>query len=243
MGEKPRQIVHTSHRREEEMLDATTRDLTKRQVLYSTRDKTKRRVPYTTKHNSIYRSADGDVNKTNKHADNDGAANTTYKLEVDGEWNAGSGVKSLKNSGAIEVRFMIDVNRRRRDFNLSMRLRDFIVESRVIDPTFSILPLGGNGGETITKPEEWPNIKEGIDKYYSHWSRQKNVAVKIKIVTALSMMQLKNQSGTFLTYLKRKGVHINYTQLGMVETVTLDGLDRHTHLLGAEMRRKNKPAR
>jgi hypothetical protein len=35
------------------------------------------------------------------------------------------------------------------------------------------------------------------------------------------MMQLKNQSGTFLTYLNRKGVHINYSQLVMVETVTL----------------------
>jgi hypothetical protein len=43
----------------------------------------------------------------------------------------------------------------------------------------------------------------------------------MKIVTALSLMQLKNQSGTFVTYLKRKGVHINYAQLGMVETVTL----------------------
>jgi hypothetical protein len=43
----------------------------------------------------------------------------------------------------------------------------------------------------------------------------------MKFVTALSMMQLKKQSGTFLTYLKRKGVHINYAQLGMVETVTL----------------------
>jgi hypothetical protein len=43
----------------------------------------------------------------------------------------------------------------------------------------------------------------------------------MKIVTSLSMMQLKNQSVNFLTYLKRKGVHINYAQLGMVETVTL----------------------
>jgi hypothetical protein len=76
--------------------------------------------------------------------------------------------------------------------------------------------LGG-----VTKPEEWPNTKEGIDKYYSHWRRPNNVAGKMKIVTALSMMQLKNQSGTFLTYLKRKGVHINCAQLGMVETVTL----------------------
>jgi hypothetical protein len=77
------------------------------------------------------------------------------------------------------------------------------------------------GGGTITKPEEWPNTKEGIDKYYSHWSWQNTVAEKIKIVTSLSMMQLKNQSGTLLTYLKQKGVHINYAQLGMVETVTL----------------------
>jgi hypothetical protein len=43
----------------------------------------------------------------------------------------------------------------------------------------------------------------------------------MKIVTALSMIQLKNQSGNFLTYLKRKGVHINYAQLGMVKTVTV----------------------
>jgi hypothetical protein len=130
------------------------------------------------------------------------------------------GVRSSTNSGTIEVRFMIDVNRRR-DFNLCMRLREFITQARVMDPTFSILPLGENGGETITKPDEWPNTKEGIDKYYSHWSRSNNVAGKMKIVTALSMMQLKNQSGSFLTYLKRKGVHINYAQLGMVETVTL----------------------
>jgi hypothetical protein len=27
-----------------------------------------------------------------------------------------------------------------------MRLREFIVEARVMDPKFSILPLGGNGG-------------------------------------------------------------------------------------------------
>jgi hypothetical protein len=74
------------------------------------------------------------------------------------------------NRWTVEVHFMIDANRRR-DFNLCMRLREFIVEARAMDPTFSILPLGGNGGGTINKPEEWPNTKEGIDKYYSHWSR------------------------------------------------------------------------
>jgi hypothetical protein len=62
---------------------------------------------------------------------------------------------------------MIDANCLH-DFNLCMRLREFIVEARVMDPKFSILPLGENGGGTITKPEEWPNTKEGIYKYYSH---------------------------------------------------------------------------
>jgi hypothetical protein len=94
-------------------------------------------------------------NKSNRSADGDapgGAANNTYKLADDGERNAG-GVKSSMNSGTIEVRFMIDASRRR-DFNLCMRLREFIVEARVMGPTFSILSLGGNWGETITKLEE-----------------------------------------------------------------------------------------
>jgi hypothetical protein len=43
----------------------------------------------------------------------------------------------------------------------------------------------------------------------------------MKIVTALSMMQLKKQIYTFLSYLKRKGVKINYAQLGMFDTITL----------------------
>jgi hypothetical protein len=104
---------------------------------------------------------------------------------------------------------MIDPNQRR-EFNLCLRLGEFTVEVRVVDPTFSILPLGENGGETITKAA---NTNEGICKYYSHWSRMNNVSGNMRIVTALSMMQYKNQSGTFLTYLKRKGVPINYTQL------------------------------
>jgi hypothetical protein len=56
-----------------------------------------------------------------------------------------------------------------------------------------------------------------------------NIAGKMKIVTALiSMMQLRNQTGTFLTYLKRKGVHINYAQLGIFDTVML-GLIGEAH--------------
>jgi hypothetical protein len=58
-----------------------------------------------------------------------------------GENQHTGGVRSSTNSGTIEVRFMIDVNRRL-DFNLCMRLREFIIQARVMDPTFSILPLG-----------------------------------------------------------------------------------------------------
>jgi hypothetical protein len=101
-----------------------------------------------------------------------------------------------------------------------------------MDLTFSILPLGENRGESITKPEEWPHTKEGIDKYYSHWSRMNNVAGKMKIITSLSMMQLNNQSGTFLTYLKQKGVHINYAHLGMFDTVALGWIGQAHPSLG-----------
>jgi hypothetical protein len=88
-------------------------------------------------------------NKSNMSADDDapgGTTNNTYKLADDGDRNAGGGVKSSTNSGTIEVRFMIDANHHR-DFNLCMRLREFIVEARVMDPTCSILPLGKMGGE------------------------------------------------------------------------------------------------
>jgi hypothetical protein len=49
----------------------------------------------------------------------------------------------------------------------------------------------------------------------------KNLAGKMNIATALIMIQLTNQTGTFLTYLKRKGVHINYSPLGTCYMVTL----------------------
>jgi hypothetical protein len=67
-----------------------------------------------------------------------------------------------------------------------LRLGELTFEARVVDPTFSILPLGENGGETVTKAAK---TKEGIFTYYSHWSRMNNVAVNMRIVTALSMIQ------------------------------------------------------
>jgi hypothetical protein len=43
----------------------------------------------------------------------------------------------------------------------------------------------------------------------------------MKIVTKLSLVQLKLTSRTFLTYLRSRGVHMNYAQLGVFDTVTL----------------------
>jgi hypothetical protein len=73
------------------------------------------------------------------------------------------GVRWKVNSGTIEVRFMIDP-KRRRELNLCLRLRQFIAAARVLDPIFSIPPLSEDRGENITKAEEWPHTKEGINK-------------------------------------------------------------------------------
>jgi hypothetical protein len=67
-----------------------------------------------------------------------------------GDQHGVGGVRSSANSRTIEVRFVIDVNHHR-DFNLCMRLREFIVEARVMDPTFSVLALGGNGGASTNR--------------------------------------------------------------------------------------------
>jgi hypothetical protein len=90
-----------------------------------------------------------------------------------------------------------------------------------MDPSFRIMPLEREGGDFINQPEDWPNTKEGISRFYRHWSIPNNVSGKIKIVTKLSLVHLKLTSGTLLTYLRRRGLHMNYAQLGVFDTVTL----------------------
>jgi hypothetical protein len=123
-------------------------------------------------------------------------------------------------SGTVEVRFMTDPEKGSL-FNLCMRLREFIKEVQVMDPSFRIMPLEGEVGDCINQPEDWPNTKEGIDRFYRHWSRPKKVSGKMQIVTKLSLFQLNLISGTFLTYIRCRGVHMNYAQLGVFVTVTL----------------------
>jgi hypothetical protein len=41
----------------------------------------------------------------------------------------------------------------------------------VIDPSFQIITLEGECGDCINQPKDWPNTKEGIDRFYQHWQR------------------------------------------------------------------------
>jgi hypothetical protein len=63
--------------------------------------------------------------------------------------------------------------------------------------------MEGGGGDCINQPEDWSNTKEGIDRFYQHWSRPNNVSGKMKIFAKLSLVQLKLMVGSFLTYLRR----------------------------------------
>jgi hypothetical protein len=90
-----------------------------------------------------------------------------------------------------------------------------------MDSSFRIMPLKGDGGECISSAEDWPNTKDGIEKWYRHWSRANNVSGKMKIIAKLSLVQLKLHTGTFFSYLRRRGVHLNYAQLGVFYTFTL----------------------
>jgi hypothetical protein len=134
--------------------------------------------------------------------------------------NDDGGFKATVTSSTVEVRFMTEPAKQI-SFNLCMRLREFIKEAQVMDPSFCIMPLEGEGGYCINQSEDWPNTKEGIDRFYRYWSPRNNVSGKMKIVTKLSLLKLKLTSSTFLTYLRRRGVHMNYAQLGVFDTVTL----------------------
>jgi hypothetical protein len=132
-----------------------------------------------------------------------------------------SGFRAKFHSGTVEVRFMIEQGKRT-SFNLYLPLREFIAEAQTMDMSFHIIQLEGNEGECISSAEDWPNNKDGINKFYRHQSRANNVSGKMRIITKLSLTQHKTHTGTFITYLRRKGVHINYAQLGIFDTVTLE---------------------
>jgi hypothetical protein len=102
-----------------------------------------------------------------------------------------------------------------------MCLREFITEAQAMDSSFRIMQLEGEGGECISSAEDWPNTKDGIEIFNRQWSRENNVSGKIIIVIKLSLVKLELNTGKILSYLRRRGVYLNYAQLGVFDTVTL----------------------
>jgi hypothetical protein len=101
-----------------------------------------------------------------------------------------------------------------------MRSREFIVEARVMDPTFSILPLGGIGVNDHQTGRMAKNKGRNRQVLFP-LEPPKQCCWENENCYCLIHDATEELVRYFLTYLKRKGVHINYAQLGMVETVTL----------------------
>jgi hypothetical protein len=93
--------------------------------------------------------------------------------------NNDGGFKATVTSCTVEVKFTTE-SATRSSFNLCMRLRELSKEAQVMDPSFRIMPLEGKGGDCINQPEDWPNTKEGIGRFYRHWSRPNKVSGKMK---------------------------------------------------------------
>jgi hypothetical protein len=147
--------------------------------------------------------------------------NERYQVKRKNGSDQDDGVFRAKvHSGTVEVRFMID-HGKRTSLNLYIWLREFMAEAQAMDASFHIIQLEGDEGEFIASAEDWPNSKDGIDKFYRHQSRANNVSGEMRIVTMLSLAQLKIYTGTFIPYLQRKCVPINYAQLGIFYTFTL----------------------
>jgi hypothetical protein len=91
-------------------------------------------------------------------------------VEKNSSENDDGGFKATVTSGTVEVSFMTDPAKRS-SFNLCIRLREFIKEAQVLDPSFRTMPLEGEDGDFINQPEDWLKTKEGIDRFYLHRSR------------------------------------------------------------------------
>jgi hypothetical protein len=121
------------------------------------------------------------------------------------------------NVGYVDVRFMCGNGK---GVNVTRWINQFIAAARAIYKDFCILPLGGQYNN-LCIPEDVPNSKEGIQKYFRHRVSVNNVAGSIKIQTKFSISQLKHPSSTFRQYLNKERVHINSAQLGVEEGVTM----------------------
>jgi hypothetical protein len=121
------------------------------------------------------------------------------------------------NVGYIDVGFMCGNGK---GFNVARGINQFIAAARAIDKDCCLLPLGGQY-TNLCIPEDVPNSKEGIQKYFGHRVSVNNVARSIKIQTKFSISQLKHPSSTFHQYLNKERVHINSAQIGVKEGITM----------------------
>jgi hypothetical protein len=67
-------------------------------------------------------------------------------------------------------------------FNVARGIKQFIAAARAIDKDFCLLPLGVQDNNLCILAD-FPNSKEGIQKYFPHRVSVNNVAGSIKIQT------------------------------------------------------------
>jgi hypothetical protein len=66
------------------------------------------------------------------------------------------------NVGYVDVRLMCGIGK---GFNVARGIDQFIATARAIDKDFRLLPLGGLDNN-LCIPADFPNSKEGIQKYF-----------------------------------------------------------------------------
>jgi hypothetical protein len=132
--------------------------------------------------------------------------------------NAEDGMEHhIVNVGYVDVRFMCGNGK---GFNVARWIKKFITADRAIDKDFCLLPIGGQDNN-LCIPEDVPNSKVGIQKYFRHRVSVNNVAGSIKIQIHFSISKLKHPSSTFQQYLNKEILHINSAQLGVEEGITM----------------------
>jgi hypothetical protein len=102
---------------------------------------------------------------------------------------------------------------RSKGFNVAGGLRAFITAGQAYDKQFAIMKFSVDG-QYIMRVADVSTMREGIESYYWHHSGSNNVAGRMKIRTAYSIGQLKQQTTSFKRYLLKSKVHINNSQIG-----------------------------
>jgi hypothetical protein len=149
-----------------------------------------------------------------ENGENSGRTNAT----VTNYANAADGMKTYHFKTAfIEVRFMTGNSK---GFNVERELNKFLAAAREHDDEFTILPLSGIGNNLCISADV-PNTKDGIEKYFRHEVKFKNVNGKLRIRTSKDIGQLKRGRSKFRVYLENQRVYIHKAQLGEEEGIAL----------------------